>query len=144
MIGIEQIFDRIRKKWVDNTPEETIRQQLIIHMIEKLHYPQQLIAVERELAGLAAHFRTPHQVIREIPKRRVDIVVFSQKQLIPLLIIECKSVPLIPKCARQVIGYNAFIGAPFVALANGKQVMTGSYDQELGAYRFEKGLPCLF
>lgn len=133
-----EIFDPIRKKWVEKTPEEQIRQRLIHQMIEKLGYPKSLLAVEKELSKLA---KVPAS---EVPKRRADIVVFSKNEsgeLVPLLMIECKSVPLTPQFAQQVIGYNAFIGAPFIALANDTQILTGFYSQEAGIYRFEKGLP---
>ena len=136
----KRIYDPVRKKWVDQTPEEIIRQLLIKHMIEKLGYPIALIAVEKELAQLP-HLRLKHSA--QIAKRRADIIVFSKGALLPLLLVECKATPLTPKFAQQVIGYNSFVGAPFVALANEKQVLTGCYDLHSGMYRFEKGLPTM-
>ena|ERR1700733_11542183 len=134
------IYDPTRRKWVEKNPEELIRQFLLRQMVEKLGYPPALIAIEKELSRFS-HFKVKSN--KEIPKRRADIIVFTKRdgELYPLIMIECKAVPLTPKFAQQVIGYNAFIEAPFVALANEHHVLTGRYDTEAGMYRFEKGLP---
>ncbi|MFZ0564768.1 MAG: type I restriction enzyme HsdR N-terminal domain-containing protein [Chlamydiales bacterium] len=140
---MSELFDPVRKKWVENTPEEIIRQQLIQKMIGELGYPISFLAVEKELSKL------PHlQLVskREMPKRRVDILVFSKEihsefSLFPLLMIECKVALLTPKFVQQVVGYNTFVGAPFIALANKQGVITGSFDKERGTYHFKKGLP---
>jgi hypothetical protein len=134
-----QIYDPIRKKWVASYPEEMVRQHLILHMIDRLHYPPHLIAVEKELAGLAPHLKTQKRI--RFPKRRIDIIVFSSQKLHPLLLIECKAAPLTEEFATQVIGYNAFVGAPFIALANEEKVLCGAYDPDISKYRFESGLP---
>lgn len=134
----EPIYDPIRQKWVAATPEEKIRQYLISHMTQKLGYPALWMAIEKELAQL------PHilpQSAMEIVKRRADILVFAPHTLSPLLLIECKATALSQAFLQQVIGYNTLVKAPFVSLANGKQVMTGYYNAELGKYCFESGLP---
>lgn len=139
----KQLFDIVRKKWVEATPEELIRQNLITMMTGELGYPLPLLAVERELNQL------PHlqQIERKgIPKRRADIIVFAknihpQHALFPLLMIECKAVPLTPKWAQQVVGYNSTVQAPFLALANGDQILTGRFDVKIGHFHFESGLP---
>ncbi len=139
----KQLFDPVRKKWVEATPEEIIRQELIERMLKEWGYPLSFIAVERELSGL------PHLQLTErdkVPKRRADVIVFSKNihpkhSLFPLLMIECKAVPLTPKFAQQVIGYNSVVQAPFLALANGEQILTGFFDRETGHYSFEPGLP---
>ena len=136
----ECLYDPVRKKWVEKTPEEVVRQRLIKKMVEELEYPIALLAVEKELSSL------PHlQLIstKKIPKRRADIIVFTKGRtsLFPLLMIECKALPLTLKFAQQVIGYNTFVKAPFVALANENQMMTGSYNEKSGMFGFTPGLP---
>lgn len=129
-----QIYDPIRKSWVKETPEERVRQKLLRIMVRDLHFPPHLISVEKEIAQL------PHlQLTEGIPKRRLDILAFT-KELLPLLMIECKAVKLTPAFAQQVVGYNAFVGAPYVCLANEREVLTGFYDEEAGHFRFEPGL----
>ncbi|MCH9609655.1 MAG: hypothetical protein S4CHLAM45_00420 [Chlamydiales bacterium] len=119
--------------------EERIRQAWIKKMVEDLAFPRHMIAVEKELSAL------PHLLGQKVPKRRVDILVFAKEihaeyPLFPLLLIECKATPLIPKVASQVLGYNTFVKAPFVAIANEHDLMLGSFDEEAGMTRFEQGL----
>lgn len=133
-----KLYDPIRKSWVKQTPEELVRQKWIHYMIHELEYPVSLLSVEKELSQL------PHLKGLPIPKRRFDIVAFwknSSTELIPLLIIECKARPLTPTFARQVTGYNASVQAPFVAIANAHQILTGKYDEESASFQFTEGLP---
>ncbi len=132
-----RLYDRLRKKWVEKTPEEAIRQHLLQMMVDKLGYPPALICVEKELALL------PHLKIQpNLPKRRADIIVFDKSEgtLLPLLMIECKVKALTCAFAQQVIGYNAFVQAPYLAIANEREVLTGHFDQEAGIFTFKKGL----
>lgn len=132
-----QLFDPIRNNWVKETPEERVRQRLLQIMLRDLHFPKNMLGVERELSML------PHlQLVPDVPKRRLDIVAFSKQggEFWPLLVVECKSVKLTPQFAQQVVGYNSFIQAPFVCLANEKEVVTGSFDEEAGHFCFTPGL----
>jgi hypothetical protein len=139
---LNQLYDPLRQKQLVKTPEEVIRQNLVRHLVDVLGYPSSLLIIEKELARLP-HLQ--HLALSQFPKRRADILAYFKKTetqtLEPLLLIECKATPLNPQFAQQVIGYNAHVKAPFIALANGKQVLTGFFDQSAGMYRFEKGLP---
>ncbi len=99
-------------------PEEIVRQRLIQKMVSELGYPKNLIAVEKEIGSL------PDQ--REFPKRRLDLVSYanSERGVIPLLLAECKSVPLDEAAVRQVFGYNASVHAPFICLASESEIKT--------------------
>lgn len=135
------LYDPVRGESVKSAPEEIVRQSLVLQMTQSLGYPKALIAVEKELRQL------PHlQQRKDLPRRRIDIVAFAhnihpQHPLFPLLLIECKAVPLSPKVATQAISYNDSVGAPFVAIANGTRVLTGRYDESAGMYQFKEGLP---
>lgn len=138
----EGLYDPLRKKWVKATPEENIRQGLIELMLRGLGFPSALISVEVELSQL------PHvqPLCQNVPKRRADVIAFAKGihptyDLFPLLMVECKSVPLTEKFARQVIGYNAFVQAPFLGLANAKHFLFGYYDEMSKTYLFESKLP---
>ena len=132
-----QLYDPIRKAWVKETPEERVRQKLLQILVRDLQFPPNMLAVEKELSQL------PHlQLMPDVPKRRIDILAFAKRgdDFWPLLMIECKAVKLLPQFANQVVGYNSFVDAPFLCLANEREVVTGSFDEEAGHFRFQPGL----
>jgi len=136
------IYCPIRKINVAALPEEIIRQKLIACMTQQLGFPLSYLAVEKELRQM------PHLklVNNKVPQRRADLICFSkeihpQHSLYPLLIVECKAVKLTLKVARQVAGYNHFVGAYFVAIANESDVKTGWYDSVRKEYIFVDYLP---
>ncbi len=124
---------------MSNKPEERIRQAWIQKMVRDLGYPRHMIAVEKELSTL------PHLMGQRVPKRRADIIVFAKDihpdfALFPLLMIECKATKLLPHVASQVIGYNEFVKAPYIAIANETDLMLGHFDDAAGMICFERGL----
>lgn len=110
-------------------------------MVQQLHYPKELIAVEKEIASL------PHLACcKGLPRRRLDIVCFAkgihpEHSLYPLLVIECKGVVIAQKAIQQVIGYNAFVKARFIGLAAENAIQVGHFDASLGKYVFISHLP---
>jgi hypothetical protein len=134
-----QVFDRVRNLWVAATPEEIVRQKLLIQMIDHLDYPQNLLAVEKDLRQLPHLSLDPH-----LPDRRADILSFykdASQSLSPLLLIECKEVELDQHALDQLLGYNYFVKAPFIAMANPNEVKFGFYESRSKAYEFLNGLP---
>lgn len=138
----QQLLCFVRKEWAAATPEEIIRQRLLHQMVEILGYPLSHLVLEKELGQL------PHLqgIASNLPVRRTDIVCFGKgihplHDLYPLLVIECKAVAITPKAFNQVIGYNYYVQAPYVALANLEEVHTGWYDHTKKEYSFRKGLP---
>jgi len=117
-----EIICCIRREPVADLPEERVRQDLIHHMITKLGFFQQSLAVEKALHHFSTH--------RSLPDCRVDIVCFAKgihpgQEISPLLIVECKAVPLTSKVLEQVVGYNYYCQAPFIAVANQEEVRLG-------------------
>ena len=51
--GTVQLFDTIRKKYIDLTPEEWVRQHLINFLFENLSVPKSKITVEKQLIIMA-------------------------------------------------------------------------------------------
>lgn len=132
----------IRKEWVAATPEELVRQRLLADMIGPLGYPQGWISVEQQLYDLVASDQRHHQV----PKRRADILCYSTHlrpdgSLCPFLLIECKAVALSEAVFRQVLGYNRYVRAPFICLANSSQLLLGWQERASSSYRFRHDLP---
>lgn len=119
--------------------EQEIRNQWIRVMVDVLGYPSHALVVERELATLPL---AQGVLRRELPKRRIDLLVFYQSacDYLPLLLVEYKAVPLHIDATRQVLGYNAYVQAPFIAVANHEQILLGHYDAP-GHMLFSWGLP---
>lgn len=101
------IFDIFRKKWLKISPEEWVRQNLLMYLTEKLNYPQNLIAIEKklEIAGR---------------KLRFDALVHN-KSFEPLVIIECKApeIKITQESFDQILTYNYMIKAPYLLVTNG-------------------------
>lgn len=123
-------------------PEEKIRQALIERMVSSLGYPIECLVLEKYIS----HF--PHLSLgnHKIPERRADLICFAKdihpKHLIsPLLLIECKAVQLDSESMQQLMGYNYYIQAPFIALANQEEILTGWLNLQQKKYQFIFSLP---
>lgn len=101
------IFDGIRKKYIQLTPEEWVRQHFIHYLIQELRYPKSLFRVE----GSLQYNRL---------QKRSDILV-CDRQGKPWMLIECKSpaIKLTQKAFNQVAVYNLTVGAQYLAVTNG-------------------------
>lgn len=108
--GKDQIFDPFRKIWVVLTPEEWVRQNLLQYLVQNLHYPSILIAVEREIK------------LGELSKR-FDIVVYKNEM--PWMIIECKeaNIALNEKTIDQILQYQQVLTAQYLFISNGHETM---------------------
>lgn len=102
-----QVFDVIRKKYVLLTPEEWVRQHVIHFIIEDKQFPKGLIEIEKQISL----FNT---------NKRVDILV-RDKNLKPLLLIECKAVDVVltQTETNQLARYQITLQAPYCMLTNG-------------------------
>lgn len=103
------------------TPEERVRQAVLIWMTRDLGYPPAQIVVESSLSELP-HLK--NQPV-EFPDRRLDIMVYNHEK--PLLVIECKAAQIEEKALYQLTGYHHWTKAPFAALAGGSGVKTISF-----------------
>lgn len=103
----EQIFDIIRKKYIINTPEEWVRQNLVHYLIKILKYPAHLIGIEKKITV----FNT---------NKRPDIIIFTPT-LNPLVIAECKKPQqqLNHNTLAQTINYYTKLKPKYLLLSNG-------------------------
>ncbi len=101
------VFDEIRKKWVELTEEEWVRQN-ILQYLESKGYPSKLIAVEKEIR------------LGEL-KKRCDIVVYDRNTN-PWMIIECKKMKtqLNATVLDQALRYHLSIPCPYIFITNGR------------------------
>jgi hypothetical protein len=96
----------IRKRFVAATPEEAIRQGLLQKMISEWGYPKGLISVEKKIGS-----------------RRYDVVCYT-RDVLPLLLIECKAIEINEAAENQAFGYNDAVKAPFICLASQTAIKT--------------------
>jgi Type I restriction enzyme R protein N terminus (HSDR_N) len=136
----DTLFCPLRKRWVAALPEEKIRQGLIQKMTQRLGYPLASLALEKNLSQL------PHLKDKtSLPRRRADLIVFAkdlhpQHSLYPLLLVECKAVPFTRTVLRQIVGYNRFVGAYFIAAVNQTNTLLGLYHPQYQEFLFREGL----
>ncbi|MDI9319474.1 MAG: type I restriction enzyme HsdR N-terminal domain-containing protein [Phycisphaerales bacterium] len=107
--NIKLAWDIVRKKWIQLTPEEYVRQALLHYFIQQKHYPIGLIAVEKQIKYGSLD-------------KRYDIVVFDRKQA-PWLLVECKApgVPITQNTLYQLLQYHSQIPCPYWLLSNGME-----------------------
>ena len=101
------IFDEIRKKYIEFTPEEWVRQNCVKFLIDKKKYFSHLISIEKtiKLNGLT---------------KRFDIIAYDIFGNVDLL-VECKAPNIIidQKSFDQIITYDKVINAKYLMLTNG-------------------------
>ena len=104
--GVNEVFDAVRKKWLQLLPEEWVRQNMIQYLFSK-KYPSSLLAVEKEIK------------VGELSKR-CDVVVYNRNAT-PFMIIECKEmkVPLSNRTLEQVLRYHISLPAKYLVITNG-------------------------
>ncbi|MGB0521342.1 MAG: type I restriction enzyme HsdR N-terminal domain-containing protein [Flammeovirgaceae bacterium] len=125
------LWDVIRKKHVQITPEEWVRQHFL-HYLMSQDYPKSLISVE-----LGHKF---NQL-----QKRSDILVMDRAAQ-PFLLVECKApqVPINQKVLEQAIFYNQVIKAPYITLTNGLQHVFCAVDLANGRIEQLETLPTYF
>jgi len=124
-----RIFDRFRKKMVVLTPEEWVRQNFIMFLINEKQYPESLISVEASL-----------KVARR--SKRTDIVVYNTA-LVPLLIVECKApyVKISNEVFDQIVRYNIALNANYLLVTNGLEHFCCKLDYQNNSYLFLSDIP---
>lgn len=102
----KQVWCIVRKKWVIFTKEEWVRQNWLNYLINEMHFPASLIAVEKEIR------------LGEL-KKRVDILVYKNNS--PWMLIECKEqeVPLSEQTIQQILSYQTALQTGILIISNG-------------------------
>ena len=126
---MSQIFDPIRKKYVERTPEEEVRQGVISSLLGAMEVPATHIAVEQGFKFNGLQYRA-------------DIVVY-RKDLTPALLVECKapSVKLTDSVIDQVVRYNMVLGVDYIMITNGRKTCLARLDHSTGSFEFLTSIP---
>lgn len=127
--GAEQIYDRLRRKYVALTPEEWVRQHFVHWLLTEKHYPASLTANE---VGLRLNGTL----------RRSDTVVFGLDGR-PAVVVEYKapSVAITQKVFDQIARYNLVMQARYLIVSNGIDHYCCRYDHTTGRYAFCREVP---
>lgn len=123
------IYDVIRKKYIQLTPEEWVRQHFVNYLIAHLNYPGQLMANEVSLRLNST-------------SKRCDTVVYT-KALQPLVIVEYKApdVELSQAVFNQVMRYNMVLRVKYIIISNGLKHICCYMDYGNNKFHFLKGIP---
>ncbi|MDA3930081.1 MAG: type I restriction enzyme HsdR N-terminal domain-containing protein [Prolixibacteraceae bacterium] len=123
------IFDVSRKKYIQLTPEEWVRQNCLHYLRDVKKYPISLLSVERG-------FKVNNKNLR------YDIVAYN-KQAKPILLVECKApdVKIDQSTFDQIAAYNLELDVPYLLLTNGIQHYCCVADFNLKKYHFLKEVP---
>ena len=123
------IFDDIRKKFIQLTPEEWVRQNTIQFLLQERNYPKSYLNIEKLIK------------INDIVKR-YDIVVFQPDGTI-FLLIECKApeIKITQQTFDQIARYNLTVKAEYLMVTNGLNHYFCQMDFEKEQYVFLEELP---
>jgi type I site-specific restriction-modification system R (restriction) subunit len=125
----KQIFDCVRRKFVALTPEEWVRQHMVMFLIENCEFPQSSLAVEKQVKY--------NNLIK-----RFDIMAYDIHGR-PMLVVECKAPGLKPRQATfdQVSRYCLATGANRFIVTNGYDHHICSIDHSRQRYDFIDQFP---
>lgn len=103
----QYVYDPIRKKYIVITPEELVRQLIIIYLLNEKKIPSKYIAVEKQIEFNSKPVR-------------FDILVFN-KNAAPKMVIECKSfkTTISNIAGLQISKYNTILKAEYLCITNG-------------------------
>lgn len=109
--GQTKVFDPVRRRWLVLTPEEHVRQLLLLYLTGPMKYPKSLIAVEKSLD--LGHIRL-----------RFDAVIYERETHRPWMLVECKApeIALSDAVLQQLLRYHSQIpSCGYWLITNGHQ-----------------------
>lgn len=127
--GKEYIFDPLRKKYVFFSPEEWVRQNFAMFLIQERDYPSGRIVIEKSLRY--------NKLIK-----RCDILVYDTL-MNPVLMVECKAptVKIGPSVFDQVAVYNLSFKVDYLIVTNGLSHYCAKIDFQSDEVRFMDDIP---
>lgn len=134
--GKEYFLDPVRDKMILKTPEEEIRQEIIQFLLKVIHVPSNMLQVEMLLSKYGVD-----------SIRRADLVIDrytkSKDVISPLAIVECKAPEIMLGDAeiQQVCDYADCLGADYIAVTNGIDMIVARYSEERNQYIELKSFP---
>lgn len=111
-----KIWSHLRKKWLVETPEETVRQEYLCVLVNEYGFNLDQMDEEVEVTGRGSGHARADFVIWRIPKDKAESIN-------PLIIVECKSdnVTIKPEDYGQGDNYSRLTGARFFVTHNSRE-----------------------
>lgn len=133
--GVDCFLDSYREIFIQATPEEIVRQQILKFLEYDLKVPTSMIATEMILKKYNVN-----------SNKRIDIVIHETKEdgyMYPMAVIECKSndVHLTDTVYDQACEYADLIGANYVFITNGMDILGVHYNKVKEQYETLKEIP---
>ena len=127
--GQKYCYDPIRKKMLVLSPEEVVRQLMVLYLQKEKGYPANKIKLEKGLK------------VNQMAKR-CDILVYDTA-FRPFLLIECKSakVPINDQVFKQIAQYNMTLKVPYLLVTNGALHFCSAMDYTKDSYHFLESIP---
>lgn len=130
----ECIIDIFRKKIIQVTPEEIVRQKVAKYFVDVLEVPINLVQTEVNLSLYGSN-----------KKGRIDILINKLEDNIyyPVAVIECKSedINLSSQTFKQASTYADEIGADYVFITNGSEILCWYYNKDKESYEKVSNIP---
>jgi hypothetical protein len=125
----KKLFDPIRKKWIVITPEELVRQLLLLYLMEEKDFPKNKINIEK-------------QVLVNGQPKRFDILVYGEATQ-PILLVECKApnVPINEAVLDQIASYNIVLKVNYLVMTNGMDNFCCKVDYEKETFEMLSEIP---
>lgn len=126
---MSELFDPLRRKWVARTPEEEVRQAVIVWLRDVQGFP----------AGL---MESEYGFLYNRRRYRADILVFDRR-LQPFLLVECKApgVRLDAKVVEQVVRYTRVLAVRYVLVTNGTDTRLLQRRADGSCYDYQEKIP---
>lgn len=127
--GKDCYFDPYRNKLIMITPEETVRQRTAALFEHRYGVPKDMITLEEAMSHYV------HGVAG-----RADIILHAASEdgqtIYPVAVVECKNADVIltDKVADQAIRYCDVLGAKYIILTNGLELLIAAYDEKKDCY----------
>lgn len=123
------VFDILRRRWIQLTPEEWVRQHFVHFLLAQRGYPQGLLANEVSLS-------------LNQTKKRCDTVLYDNLAR-PRMIVEYKApnIAISQRTFDQISRYNIVLRVPYLIVSNGLRHFCCRIDYERGTYGFLPDIP---
>ncbi len=114
--GKGKVYSHVRKKWLVETPEETVRQEYLLVLVNDYQFSLDQISEEMDITGRGSASARADFVLWRTIQDKLD-------ENTPFIIVECKSdnVTIKPVDYSQGENYARIVGAPFFVTHNSRE-----------------------